>query len=109
MAHIALLARMHWSILKERLGFIRDHPPHAITISRTLSSVSYEELQEALTGWWPRWCKPGSERLGGRQGGQAIGGEAGGSPGDGERAGPRIEDVSGPIAGSGERARTWGY
>ena len=51
MAHIALFARMHWLVLKESLGFVRDHPPHATTISRTLSGVPYEELQGALTGW----------------------------------------------------------
>ena len=51
MAHIALFARMHWPALKEPLGFVRDHPPHATTISRTLSGVPYEELQGALTGW----------------------------------------------------------
>ena len=27
------------------------HPPHATTISRTLSGVSHEQLQGALTGW----------------------------------------------------------
>ena len=51
MAHIALFARMHWPVLKEPLGFVRDHPPHATTISRTLAGVSYEQLQGALTGW----------------------------------------------------------
>ena len=45
MAHIALFARMHWPMLKEPLGFVRDHPPHATTISRTLAGVSYEQLQ----------------------------------------------------------------
>ena len=29
MAHIALFARMHWPVLKEPLGFLRNHPPHA--------------------------------------------------------------------------------
>ena len=51
MAHIALFARMHWPELKEPLGFLRDQPPHATTISRTLAGVSYEQLQDALTGW----------------------------------------------------------
>ena len=53
MAHIALFAlfaRLHWPALKEPLGFVRDHPPHATTISRTLSGVSHEQLQGALTG-----------------------------------------------------------
>ena len=51
MAHIALFARMHWPMLKEPLGFVRDHPPHATTISRTLAGVSPEQLQGALSGW----------------------------------------------------------
>ena len=28
MAHIAHFAGMHWPVLKEPLGFLRDHPPH---------------------------------------------------------------------------------
>ena len=44
MAHIAHFARLHWPALKEPLGFVRDHPPHATTISRTLSVVSHEQL-----------------------------------------------------------------
>ena len=51
MAHIALFVRMNWPALKEPLGFPRDHPPHATTISRTLAGVSYEQLHGALTGW----------------------------------------------------------
>ena len=51
MAHIALFARMNWPALKDPLGFLRDHPPHATTISRTLAGVSHERLQQALTGW----------------------------------------------------------
>ena len=54
MAHIALFARMHWATLKEPLGFVRDQPPHATTISRTLAGVPYEQLQGALTGWVAR-------------------------------------------------------
>ena len=54
MAHIALFARMHWPALKEPLGFLRDHTPHATTISRTLAGVPYERLQGALTGWVAR-------------------------------------------------------
>ena len=51
MAHIAHFAKMHWPGLREPLGFVRDHPPHATTISRTLAGVPYEQLQGALTGW----------------------------------------------------------
>ena len=54
MAHIALFARMHWPALREPLGFLRDHPPHATTISRTLAGVPCEQLQSALTGWVAR-------------------------------------------------------
>ena len=54
MAHIALFAGMHWPVLKEPLGFLRDHPPHATTISRTLAGVPYEQLQGALSGWVAR-------------------------------------------------------
>ena len=54
MAHIALFARMHWPALKEPLGFLRNHPLHATTISRTLAGVPYEQLQGSLTGWVAR-------------------------------------------------------
>ena len=39
MAHISLCAKLHWPTLKEPLGFVRDHPPHATTISRTPARV----------------------------------------------------------------------
>ena len=51
MAHIALFAKMHWPVLREPLGFLRD-PPHATTISRTLALW---QLQGALTGCRPAW------------------------------------------------------
>ncbi len=51
MAHIALFGEKHWAKLKEPLGFIRDRPPHATTISRTLAGVSFEQLQRALIRW----------------------------------------------------------
>ena len=54
MAHIALFARLNSPVLKEPLGFVRGHPPHATTISRTLAGVPYEQLQGALTGWVER-------------------------------------------------------
>ena len=49
-AHIALFASMNRPAPKEPLGFLRDHPPHATTISRTLAGVSHEQLQGPLTG-----------------------------------------------------------
>ena len=54
MAHMARLARMHWPVLKEPLGFVRDHLPHATTISRTLAGVAYEQLRGAPTAWVSR-------------------------------------------------------
>ena len=54
MAEIAHFAGMNWPALKEPLGFLRDHPPHTTTISRTLAGVPYEQLQGALTGWVAR-------------------------------------------------------
>ena len=54
MAYIALFARLHWPALRELLGFVRDHPPHATTISRTLAGVPYEQLQGALAIWVAR-------------------------------------------------------
>ena len=54
MAQIAHFAGMNWPALKEPLGFLRDHPPHTTTISRTLAGVPYEQLQGAVTGWVAR-------------------------------------------------------
>lgn len=51
MAHIALFARLHWPVLKDPLGFVRDEPPHATTISRTLAGIPWEQLQTALVSW----------------------------------------------------------
>ena len=47
MAHIALFARI------EPLGFVRDEPPHATTISRRPESTR-EQLQAALVNWVSR-------------------------------------------------------
>ena len=54
MSHIALFARLHWPVLREPLGFNRDQPPHATTISRTLAGIPWEQLQEALVSWVAR-------------------------------------------------------
>ena len=51
MAHIALFGRLHWSELKEPLGFSRESAPHATTISRVLAGVPFELLQDALIDW----------------------------------------------------------
>lgn len=51
MAHIALYGAQQWEQIKEPLGFTRDKPPHATTISRTLAGVSLAQLQQALLHW----------------------------------------------------------
>ena len=64
MAHITHFAKLHWPVLKAPLGFLRDNPPHATFISRTLAAVSNEQLQVALTDWVsPNGGEPGTERL----------------------------------------------
>lgn len=44
-------ATVNWDQLKEPLGFDRDQPPCATTISRTLAKCSVADFQAALTTW----------------------------------------------------------
>lgn len=44
-------AAAHWDELKGPLGFDRDAPPCATTISRTLAKCRVEEFQRVLTAW----------------------------------------------------------
>ncbi len=44
-------ARVHWDQLREPLGFDRDQPPCATTISRTLARCTVAQFQEAFAGW----------------------------------------------------------
>lgn len=44
-------ATVHWDQLREPLGFDREAPPCATTISRTLAKCSVAEFQTALTTW----------------------------------------------------------
>ena len=44
-------ATVHWDQLQEPLGFDRETPPCATTISRTLAQCSVGEFQAALTKW----------------------------------------------------------
>ena len=41
-------ATVHWDSLQEPLGFDRDQPPCATTISRTLAKCSVEDFPESL-------------------------------------------------------------
>ncbi len=44
-------AGLHWDQLQEPLGFDREEPPCATTISRTLAQCSVSEFQAALATW----------------------------------------------------------
>jgi hypothetical protein len=44
-------AAIHWDRLREPLGFDRDEPPCATTISRTLAKCRVAEFQATLTIW----------------------------------------------------------
>lgn len=44
-------AASHWDQLRKPLGFDRDKPPCATTISRTLAKCRVADFQEALAGW----------------------------------------------------------
>jgi hypothetical protein len=44
-------ATIHWDRLREPLGFGRDEPPCATTISRTLAKCRVAEFQAALAVW----------------------------------------------------------
>jgi hypothetical protein len=51
MAVLQRWAEAHWDQLREPLGFERDKPPHATTISRTLAGCSVAEFAQAFTTW----------------------------------------------------------
>jgi hypothetical protein len=44
-------ATVHWDQLREALGFERDQPPCATTISRTLAKCRVAEFQAAWAAW----------------------------------------------------------
>lgn len=46
-------AEIHWDQLKEPLGFDRDAPPCATTISRTLAQCQVADFQAVLNTWLP--------------------------------------------------------
>jgi hypothetical protein len=51
MAVVVRWAKVHWEELKEPLGFTREKPPCASTISRTLAGLSLNEFREAFALW----------------------------------------------------------
>jgi hypothetical protein len=54
-------ATVHWDSLQEPLGFDREHPPCATTISRTLAKCSVEDFQKALDQWLRQHVAQNSE------------------------------------------------
>lgn len=44
-------AKDHWRVLKGALGFTREGPPHATTISRALARFSLEQFRDAFARW----------------------------------------------------------
>ncbi|MDR1141844.1 MAG: transposase family protein, partial [Planctomycetaceae bacterium] len=47
-AHIYRWVANHWSELQTPLGFKKDKPPHATTLSRFLARIQLRDLQEAF-------------------------------------------------------------
>lgn len=45
-------ARVHWNELREPLGFSRDQPPVATTISRTLAQCTVADVQAIFLAWF---------------------------------------------------------
>jgi hypothetical protein len=53
-AELAALQRWaedHWERLRGALGFTRDHPPHATTMSRALARFSLEQFRDVFARW----------------------------------------------------------
>jgi hypothetical protein len=51
MAVLVRWAEVHWDELKEPLGFDRDEPPHATTISRSIAGCDLSKFAEAFLAW----------------------------------------------------------
>jgi hypothetical protein len=51
MAVLERWAEEHWALLREPLGFTRNRPPHATTISRALATCSLAEFTQAFLNW----------------------------------------------------------
>src|SRR5262245_41829764 len=51
MAVLQRWAKAHWAELKEPLGFERDKPPHATTISRSIAGCELGKFAAAFLAW----------------------------------------------------------
>lgn len=58
MAVLQRWAAAHWDQLREPLGFDRDTPPHATTLSRTLARCQVQEFEEAYLAWLKTMLPP---------------------------------------------------
>src|SRR5689334_7532683 len=50
-ASIQRWAADHWEVLKPALGFDRERPPHATTLSRALARFSLQQFRDAVAAW----------------------------------------------------------
>ena len=51
MAVLQRWAETHWHVLQEPLGFERDKPPHATTISRAIAGCELSQFAAAFLAW----------------------------------------------------------
>src|SRR3954451_3179188 len=51
MASLQRWAGDHWRVLKGALGFTREKPPHATTISRAVARFSLAQFRDAFARW----------------------------------------------------------
>lgn len=51
MAVLQRWAEEHWETLREPLGFNRDEPPHATTVSRALARCNLQQFATAFLAW----------------------------------------------------------
>lgn len=49
----------HWEQLREPLGFDRESPPHATTISRSLAKCDLSSFSRAFLSWIQQVLPPG--------------------------------------------------
>ena len=60
-------ATEHWDLLREPLGFDRERPPHATTISRSLAKCDLASFARAFLAWVQEVLPPNEELVVARQ------------------------------------------
>ena len=66
MAVLQRWAETHWDQLQEPLGFERDKPPHATTISRAIAGCELGKFSAAFLAWIKTVVPDGAADSGGR-------------------------------------------